>query len=51
MRGLPYRVESSEIVSFFQKYGEVTDDDVHIAEIRGKRNGDALAIFESREIA
>ncbi len=47
MRGLPYRVNAEDILSFFSGYGSLTLDDIIIEEFNGKRSGSALVIFEN----
>ena len=51
MRGLPYRVEVSEIVAFFNGAAEVAEDQIHIEENNGKRTGSALVFFDTAETA
>ena len=51
MRGLPYRITVDEIVAFFDGFGAVTEEAVHIEEFNGKRSGSALVIMESNDVA
>ena len=51
MRGLPYRVNSEDILSFFSGYGSLTLDDIFIEEFNGKRSGSALVIFENMDVS
>ena len=51
MRGLPYRVNSEDILNFFSGYGSLTLDDIIIEEFNGKRSGSALVIFENIDVA
>ena len=51
MRGLPYRVNAEDILSFFSGYGSLTLDDIFIEEFNGKRSGSALVIFENMDVA
>jgi RNA recognition motif-containing protein len=51
MRGLPYRVNSEDILNFFSGYGSLTLDDIFIEEFNGKRSGSALVIFENNDVA
>ena len=46
MRGLPYKVQVSEIVKFFEGHGNITENEVFIEEFNGKRTGSALVIFD-----
>lgn len=50
MRGLPYKIQTPEIVKFFGTYG-VTESTVFVEEFNGKRTGSALVIFEDQETA
>lgn len=51
MRGLPYKIQSADVVGFFDGYGKIDDSKVFIEEFNGKRTGSALVIFENLEIA
>ena len=51
MRGLPYKIEASEVVGFFDGYGKMQESDVHIEEFNGRRTGSALVFLESAEVA
>lgn len=51
MRGLPFKMDYNDITWFFRHYSRMTDKDIHIAEENGRRNGMAVAIFESAEDA
>ena len=51
MRGLPYKIQTAEIVKFFDGHGDVTEHVVFIEEFNGKRTGSALVIFDTEEIA
>ena len=51
MRGLPYRIEASEIVAFFDGFGNLAEGDIHIEEQNGRRTGSALVIFETMDVA
>lgn len=51
MRGLPYKIETEAIQSFFDGFGSLTVDDIYIEEQNGRRTGSALVLFESEEVA
>ena len=51
MRGLPYKIQTPDIVKFFEGHGNVTDSNVFVEEFNGKRTGSALVIFDTEEIA
>lgn len=51
MRGLPYKVQPTEVIEFFEGYGKVNETNVFIEEFNGKRTGSALVIFENKDIA
>lgn len=51
MRGLPYKVQPTEVIKFFDGYGKVNETNVFIEEFNGKRTGSALVIFENKDIA
>ena len=51
MRGLPYKINPSEIVGFFDGYGAMAESDIHIEEYNGRRTGSALVFLESAEVA
>jgi RNA recognition motif-containing protein len=51
MRGLPYRIEASEIIAFFEGFGKITEQDIFIEENNGKRTGSALVLFENHEVS
>jgi len=51
MRGLPYKIQTPDIVKFFEGYGDVTEANVFVEEFNGKRTGSALVIFDTEEIA
>lgn len=51
MRGLPYRITVDEIVAFFDGFGKLAEDAVHIEEFNGKRSGSALVIMENQDVA
>jgi hypothetical protein len=51
MRGLPYRIEGGEIMTFFDGFGGLTVDEIHIEEQNGHRTGSALILFESENVA
>lgn len=51
MRGLPYKIQTSEVVAFFDGYGKMEESDVHVEEYNGRRTGSALVFFESAEVA
>lgn len=47
MRGLPYKVEPEDIITFFDGFGKITPGDIFIEESNGRRTGSALVFFES----
>lgn len=51
MRGLPYKIQVTDIVKFFNGHGGVTDQCVFVEEFNGKRTGSALVIFDTEENA
>ena len=51
MRGLPYKIQTVDIVKFFDGHGDVTDTSVFVEEFNGKRTGSALVIFDTEENA
>ena len=51
MRGLPYKIQTVDIVKFFEGHGNVTENSVFVEEFNGKRTGSALVIFDTEEIA
>ena len=51
MRGLPYRITTDEILAFFDGFGKLAEEQVHIEEFNGKRSGSALVIMESCDVA
>jgi hypothetical protein len=51
MRGLPYRIEVGEIMTFFDGFGSLTADDIYIEEQNGRRTGSCLVLFESESVA
>lgn len=51
MRGLPYKIQTADIVKFFDGHGEVTETSVFVEEFNGKRTGSALVIFDTEENA
>lgn len=51
MRGLSYRIEVEEIQAWFEGYGTLDPDDIHIEETNGRRTGSALVLMESEEVA
>ena len=51
MRGLPYKIQTPDIVKFFEGHGNVTESSVFVEEFNGKRTGSALVIFDDEEIA
>ena len=51
MRGLPYKIQTVDIVKFFEGHGDVTESSVFVEEFNGKRTGSALVIFDTEEIA
>ena len=51
MRGLPYRIETSEIQAFFDGFGSISADEIFIEETNGRRTGSALVLFESEDVA
>jgi len=51
MRGCPYKIEAKDVVTFFDGFGTINQEDVFIEESNGRRTGSVLVIFESKEIA
>ena len=51
IRGLPYRVTADVVQEFFDGFGKVPEECIHIEEFNGKRTGAALIEFESQEVA
>jgi len=51
MRGLPYKIQVTDIVKFFDGHGGVSDQTVFVEEFNGKRTGSALVIFDTEENA
>lgn len=51
LRGLPYKVESEDIIKFFDGFGKITADDIFIEESNGRRTGSALVFFENKAVA
>lgn len=51
MRGLPYKIQTPDIVKFFDGHGNVTESSVFVEEFNGKRTGSALVIFDDEETA
>lgn len=51
MRGLPYRITIEEVVAFFDGFGKLTEEAIHVEEFNGKRSGSALVIMESQDVA
>ena len=51
MKGLPFRVQMDEVVSFFDGYGKITEENIVIEENGGRRTGMGAIVFESSEMA
>jgi len=51
MRGLPYKVEPEDIITFFDGFGKITPGDIFIEESNGRRTGSALVFFESNQVS
>lgn len=51
MRGLPYKIQTVDIIDFFGGHGGVDDKTVFVEEFNGKRTGSALVIFDTEENA
>ena len=52
IRGLPFKIQVSEIIEFFDGYGKVTEDTIHIEESApGRRTGVGMVIFETEDFA
>lgn len=51
MRGCPYKIEPKDVVTFFDGFGTINEDDVFIEESNGRRTGSVLVIFENLELA
>ena len=52
MKGLPFRVQMDEIISFFDGYGKVAEENIMIEENEtGRRTGMGAIVFESNEMA
>lgn len=51
MRGLPYKIQTADIVKFFDGHGQVAESSVFVEEFNGKRTGSALVIFDTEENA
>lgn len=49
MRGLPYKIQTADIVKFFDGHGQVSESSVFVEEFNGKRTGSALVIFDTEE--
>ena len=49
MRGLPFKVEMSDIQTFFG--GVLSEHEIFIEQKNGRRTGSALVIFENDQIA
>ena len=52
IRGLPFKIQVSEIIEFFDGYGKVAEENIHIEESApGSRTGVGLVTFETEDFA
>mmetsp|Transcript_21757 Transcript_21757/g.33593 ORF Transcript_21757/g.33593 Transcript_21757/m.33593 type:complete len:89 (+) Transcript_21757:56-322(+) len=51
MRGLPWRVTMDDIITFFDGYGKITEDNIHLEVRFGKRTGAGVVTFENEDHA
>jgi RNA recognition motif-containing protein len=52
VRGLPFKIQVSEIIEFFDGYGKITEENIHIEESApGRRTGVGLVVFENEDMA
>lgn len=49
MRGCPWKITAEEVITFFDGYGEIKNDDIFIEEFNGKRTGSVMVFFEKKE--
>ena len=52
IRGLPFKIQVSEIIEFFDGYGKITEENIHIEESApGRRTGVGIIVFETEDFA
>ena len=52
VRGLPFKIQISEIIEFFDGYGKIAEENIFVEESApGRRTGVGLIIFETEDCA
>jgi RNA recognition motif-containing protein len=52
IRGLPFKIQISEIIEFFDGYGKIAEENIFVEESApGRRTGVGLIIFETEDFA
>ena len=51
MRGCPYKIDPKDVMTFFDGFGTINEEEIFIEETNGRRTGSVLVIFENKEVA